>query len=125
MRVDDPEFAEQTATEVISVVRDFVESLRAEFRPRKQAQQILKDVPLFTKLNTREIPQKIRSIRDRIENENSGDGQDVCSSDSSSFHEQRRKVLSEVALPLSQLLASSYTILDSLPETPLPTKSLD
>ena len=131
---------EATAAEVVAMVRDFVEVLRIEFRPQtqghQQQQEQLKDVPLYTRMKTRGLPEKIRSITHRaqsqeiivvgLEEEKPDYGEELNdnSNGSSSFEVQRRKVLEEVSLPLAELIACCYGILDDLPEDkPIATKS--
>ena len=122
---------EATAAEVVSMVRDFVEVLRIEFRPQTQGeqhqQQQLEDIPLYTRLKVRGLPEKIRLITHQAQSQeiivvgleeekiDDGEGSDNSHS-SSSFEVQRRKVLEDVTLPLAKLLASCYEILDDLPE---------
>eukprot|EP00534_Pseudo-nitzschia_fraudulenta_P008846 CAMPEP_0201152626 /NCGR_PEP_ID=MMETSP0851-20130426/13254_1 /ASSEMBLY_ACC=CAM_ASM_000631 /TAXON_ID=183588 /ORGANISM="Pseudo-nitzschia fraudulenta, Strain WWA7" /LENGTH=399 /DNA_ID=CAMNT_0047429681 /DNA_START=234 /DNA_END=1429 /DNA_ORIENTATION=- len=156
----DAKAAEDLASEVLSVLRGFVEALRIEFmppkQPRKQQQQQqlkllskqLAEIPLHTKLNERGIPGTTRSIIQRAPNrilrrpglrflrtpcghdsnnissnnkrtEDDGvkeDGGHDTSSPGASHERQRRGVLCDVALPLAELLAGCYSILDSVTE---------
>lgn len=125
MKANLADSAEETASEVLLMVRNFVEILRTEFQPQKQGQQRLDDIPLYTRMKTRGLPEKIRSINHRarsqeivvgLEDEKIDDGEESDNNNSSSFEVQRRKVLEEVTLPLAELLASCYGILDDLPE---------
>jgi len=121
--MEDAVSAEKMAADSVSLIRELIESLRAEFQPRKQGQDCLKDIPIYTRIETRGLLQKLRSIRG---SNGEGDaGGEINSSSPLSHGEQRRRILSDFALPLAELVAKSYKILDELPESKPPMKQED
>ena len=170
---DNADIVEGITSDVVSIVREFIEILRLEFkqnyRTTNQQQQliILSRIPLYTRMMESGIIERVQSIIHREEHEillsttntqnkktnnilyhnqqqtlskkeqekiNEGDDNKnieilVTNDDDRNnnsaiiddeFEQQRQKVMYDIALPIVEILARCYKILDDLPPSPPP-----
>jgi hypothetical protein len=139
---------ENITSDVVSIVREFIEVLRLEFKQNYQQNQqqiILSRIPLYTRMKERGLFERAQSIVYReheeilllttntretkiskegeiIEEDNNieaANGRNNIIDDE--FEWQRQKVMYDIALPIVEILARCYKILDDLPPPPSST----
>jgi hypothetical protein len=139
---------ENITSDVVSIVREFIEVLRLEFKQNYQQNQqqiILSRIPLYTRMKERGLFERAQSIVHReheeilllttntretkiskegeiIEEDNNieaANGRNNIIDDE--FEWQRQKVMYDIALPIVEILARCYKILDDLPPPPSST----
>ncbi|VEU36861.1 unnamed protein product [Pseudo-nitzschia multistriata] len=128
---------EHLASDTVSAVRAFVEALRIEFQADARLPTKLRPtmIPLYTRMKERGIVEQVRAIclREQIEMSPSlkpvdqkkecidcdskhEENEDIREGQSDSFRRERHSIMLEVALPLAEVLARCYNVLDALPD---------
>eukprot|EP00536_Pseudo-nitzschia_multiseries_P019528 jgi/Psemu1/61199/gm1.61199_g len=127
----DASTVERLGSDVISIVRSFIGALRLEFHRKIQSQTQLARISLYAKMKDRGLVENVRLIRRREQtdlqaqrikaeranygSEEKEDNKLIEENEDAFFVLQREKIMLEVALPLIELLAKCYAVLDALP----------